>query len=360
MSDFFKRITSAGSAKSSLLSQSKYLGDDEFIDTGYPLLNLALSGKVDGGLSSGLTIFAGPSKNFKSNYLCMCMAAFQKANPDGLILFYDTEFGTKESYLDSFGIDRERVEHILITDIEEMKFDMVQKLKACEEGNPVMMAVDSFGNVASKKEVDDALNENSAADMTRAKQLKSLGRMITPHLSLKKIPCVAVNHTYKTQETYSKDVMSGGTGLEYSSDTILFVGRSQEKDGKDLAGFKFTLKAAKSRYVKENSKFPILVTFEGGVSRMSGMFDLMLEHTDLVTQKGAWYEVKGEDKNKRRVQIENDDDFMNALLENELFVNAVESKYLLPVPGGPTVESVLEDAEDEKYDPNNPLDGMDL
>ncbi len=36
----------------------------------------------------------------------------------------------------------------------------------------VIIVVDSVGNLASKKEVDDALEGKSVADMTRAKQMK--------------------------------------------------------------------------------------------------------------------------------------------------------------------------------------------
>jgi hypothetical protein len=45
--------------------------------------------------------------------------------------------------------------------------------------------------------------------MTRAKQLKSLFRMVTPHLSLKDIPMAVVNHTYKEIGMFPKDIVGG-------------------------------------------------------------------------------------------------------------------------------------------------------
>ena len=54
-----------------------------------------------------------------------------------------------------------------------------------------------MGNLASKKEVEDAEAGKSVADMSRAKAFKSLFRMVTPHLTLKDIPLIVVNHTYK-------------------------------------------------------------------------------------------------------------------------------------------------------------------
>lgn len=330
-SELLSRLSKVGAVEADILSTSRFFGEDTFYNTGYPLLNLALSGKLDGGFTNGLTIFAGPSKHFKSSYLCICMAAFQRAKPEGIILFYDTEFGSKKSYFQSFGVDTDRVFHIPIANIEELKFDMMKRLKAITKEDDVMIAVDSFGNVPSIKEVEDAESGNTAADMTRAKQLKSLGRMITPQLTLKSIPCVAVNHTYDTQETYSKQIMSGGTGLMYSSDTVIYVGRSQNKEGKELVGYDFNLKIAKSRYVRENSVFPITVTYDGGVDKFSGIFDLILDHTDLVVQSGAWYLKKGEDKKVRRADIEEDNSFMSGILKDKDFVSSVEGKYKLPV-----------------------------
>jgi RecA/RadA recombinase len=347
--EFLNRLSKAGSVEADILSTSRYFGQEDFYDTGYPLLNLALSGRINGGFTNGLTMFAGPSKHFKSSYLCICMAAFLKAKPDGVVLFYDTEFGSKKSYFQSFGVDTDRVFHIPIANIEELKFDIMKRLKVISKEDDVMIAVDSFGNVPSKKEVTDAETENEAADMTRAKQLKSLGRMITPQLTLKGIPCVGVNHVYDTQELYSKQIMSGGTGLMYSSDTVIFVGRSQNKDGKELLGYNFDLTIAKSRYVKEGSRFPVVVRFDEGVDKYSGIFDLMLDNTDLVEQSGAWYLKKGDDKKVRRSTIEEDLDFMESLIKDEAFVRKIESKYILPIHSGKTetqTEILLDEDEE--------------
>ncbi|MGG7383269.1 recombinase RecA, partial [Escherichia coli] len=117
------------------------------------------------------------------------------------------------------GVDPERVIHTPIQSVEQLKIDMVNQLEAIERGEKVIVFIDSIGNMASKKETEDALNEKSVADMTRAKSLKSLFRIVTPSFSIKNIPCVAVNHTIETIEMFSKTVMTGGTGVMYSADT---------------------------------------------------------------------------------------------------------------------------------------------
>lgn len=227
------------------LSESKIYGKKDMILTRVPMINVALSGRIDGGLTPGLTVLAAPSKHFKTAFSLLMAAAFLKAHPNGIILFYDSEFGTPESYFTSFGVPLESVVHSPITDIEQLKFDIMHQLQEIKRGDEVMIIVDSVGNLASKKEVEDALKQSSAADMTRAKQLKSLFRMVTPHLTLKDIPMVVVNHVYMTQEMFSKPVVSGGC-LAAGSRIRIFDGSSKNVEDITVGDIVSTLQGPKA------------------------------------------------------------------------------------------------------------------
>jgi hypothetical protein len=200
--------------ESSILSKSKFFTTKDMISTSVPIINVALSGKLDGGLTPGLTMWAGPSKHFKTAFSLLMAKSYLDKYPDAALLFYDSEFGTPKSYFDSFEIDTDRVLHTPLMDIEQLKHDIMGQLKNLERDDKIIILIDSIGNLASKKEVEDAIDGKSVADMSRAKQIKSLFRMVTPHLSLKDIPMVVVNHTYKTMELYSKDVVGGGCLVE--------------------------------------------------------------------------------------------------------------------------------------------------
>ncbi|AAQ17671.1 UvsX [Aeromonas phage Aeh1] len=274
---------------SSVLADSKFFNDKDCVRTRVPLLNLAMSGELDGGLTPGLTVLAGPSKHFKSNLSLVFVAAYLRKYPDAVCIFFDNEFGSTPGYFESQGVDISRVIHCPFKNIEELKFDIVKKLEAIERGDRVIVFVDSIGNAASKKEIDDAIDEKSVSDMTRAKQIKSLTRMMTPYLTVNDIPAIMVAHTYDTQEMYSKKVVSGGTGITYSSDTVIIIGRQQEKDGKELLGYNFVLNMEKSRFVKEQSKLPLEVTFQGGINTYSGMLDIALEVGFVVKPSNGWF-----------------------------------------------------------------------
>jgi hypothetical protein len=317
------------------LADSKIFGKKDMIPTRVPMINVALSGSIDGGLTPGLTVLAAPSKHFKTAFSLLMGSAFLKANPDGIILFYDSEFGTPESYFASFGVPLESVVHTPITDIEQLKFDVMQQLAEIKRNDKVMIIIDSGGNLASKKEVEDALKQSSAADMTRAKQLKSLFRMVTPHLTLKDIPMVVVNHVYMTQEMYSKAVVSGGTGIYYSADNIWIIGRQQDKDDKELLGYHFVINIEKSRYLKEKSKIPITVSFDSGINKWSGLLDLAIEGKFIVKPKQGWYarvdqetgEIMG--KNYRAADIVDNGDFWKMIFEETNFASWIKNRYSL-------------------------------
>jgi len=272
-----------------ILSDSVLFAEKDIVPTSVPMINVALSGDMDGGLTSGLTVLAGPSKHFKTSFALLMGAAYLEKYEDAVMLFYDSEFGSPQNYFESFGIDTERVLHTPVTDVEQLKFDLVGQLENIERGDKVVIIIDSIGNLASKKELEDALNEKSVADMSRAKALKGLFRMVTPYLTMKNIPLLAVNHTYQEMGLFPKAIVSGGTGIYYSADNIWIIGRQQEKTGKDITGYNFVINVEKSRFVKEKSKVPIGVSWEGGIQPYSGLLEVALAGGYVTKPNVGWY-----------------------------------------------------------------------
>lgn len=356
MSDLLNKLRKNTTIKDSdILADSKFFNAKDMIATSVPAINIALSGKINGGFVPGLTIWAGPSKHFKTSFSLLMAKAYMDKYPESVMLFYDSEFGTPQAYFDSFGIDTSRVLHTPITDVEQLKFDIMHQFEEIKRGDRIIIVIDSVGNLASKKEVEDALKQNSAADMTRAKQLKSLFRMVTPHLNLKDIPLVVVNHTYQTQEMYSKAVVSGGTGIYYSADNIFIIGRQQEKDGKEVTGYNFIINVEKSRFVKEKSKIPIEVSWDKGISKWSGLMDMALESGHVIKPKVGWFQKvdmeTGEidDKNYRMADTYAFS-FWHPILLCPKFNDFIEKKYA--TANGPIMqgEDVVDDLELEEDD----------
>ena len=335
---------------SSILSKSKFFTEKDMIQTDVPMVNVALSGSLDGGITPGLTMFAGPSKHFKTAFALLMASAYMKKYPDAAVLFYDSEFGTPQSYFETFGINMDNVLHTPITDVEQLKHDIMSQLQNVEKGDRVMIVLDSIGNLASKKEVEDAIEGKSVADMSRAKQIKSLFRMITPHLTLKDIPMVVVNHTYKEIGMFPKDIVGGGTGSYYSADTIWILGRQQEKTGTELTGYNFIINVEKSRYVREKSKIHVTVSFDGGINKWSGLLDIALEGNFVAKPSNGWYakvdQETGEVLEKKRFDDTQTEEFWKDILANERFREFVRKKYEITYGSIMGEDVVLEEEAD--------------
>ena len=199
-------------------------------DTEVPMMNVAFSGKLDTGFQSGITVWAGPSRHFKTLYALTQLNAWFKNNhdPDNAVaLLYDTEYGITEAYLEQFPYlvkHMSNILHIPVNTLEELRHETSKQVemlyekyrtdykkapKSTEKPN-VFILIDSIGQVASNKETKDAVDNSEKADMTRAKMVKSIFRILTSKVKMLGIPAAIVAHTYNTMTIYSTQVVSGG------------------------------------------------------------------------------------------------------------------------------------------------------
>lgn len=352
-----KLLSNSRISRTTMLTESSLADESYLCITDTPIVNMALSGHFDGGLRSGMGILAGPSKHFKTLLGLHIIANYMIENPDAVMLFYDSEKGASLDYISSAGIDLDRVVRVPIKNVEELKFDLTHQFDTLSKekaDNPkkyvekLVVFIDSIGNLASKREADNALNENSAADMTRAKELKSLFRVVTPYLEELNVPMVAVNHTYDTLEMFSKTVMSGGQGPMLSADWVFIMGKRQLKEGKDVIGSEFVLNIEKSRTVKERSKLPLAVSFASGIDKWSGLLELA-KLGGFLTSKGPWWYPTwlGEDKPVKKSQM--DDAFWQSLLDHEPFCKYCTGLYKLNAGSDVSTEDVdFDDLEVDK------------
>ena len=333
-----------------ILSDSKFFNETDMVATDVPMINVALSGSTEGGIIPGLTVLAGPSKHFKTSFALLMASAYLREKKDAVLLFYDSEFGSPQSYFEQFGIDTARVLHTPVANVEELKFDLIAQLEEIDRADDVIIVIDSIGNLASKKELEDAMNEKSVADMSRAKALKGLFRMATPYLTMKNIPMLAINHTYKEIGLFPKDVVSGGTGIYYSADNIWIIGRRQNKKGTEVTGYDFVVKVEKSRYVKEQSKIPISVSWEGGVEQWSGLLEVALAGGYVAKPSNGWYcRVNRETgelvEPKQREAATLTKEFWDPIFAESDFAEFIRSQYSIGKPQQIDMDEIVDDSE---------------
>jgi len=249
---------------------------DHYIPTGNFNLNACLTGSLFGGYPNNRAVaLAGPSGTGKT-YLIL--NAIKQAQQQGYsIIFYDSENAVDKKLVEKFGINPKTFRYEPCNTVQEFRSSVTtitdvlieQKRKGIALPK-IMVVLDSAGNLATQKEMDDAKSGSTKADMTRAKLLKSTFRIIMTQFGICKIPFLFTNHTYQTQDLFSRQVGGGGTGPEYAASIILFLGKAKLKEGVEQTGIIVTAKPNKNRFAKPTPiKFHI--SFNKGMNPYVGL-----------------------------------------------------------------------------------------
>lgn len=277
INDFnFSKISTVidGLSKKSMIVVDNLKQEKSYISTGIYILNALISKSIKkGGVPKNrITIFAGPPQTGKS-YIALNIV--RNAQHDGYNIFYiDTEFAIENTDFDMFGINIENEDKFKLirsNKVENLKIAVVQVLEALKEQkakgvdvSKTLFVLDSIGQLASSKEVEDAIEGKNKADMSRAKAIKSLFRVITADLGYLNIPLICTNHIYMTQDLYPVEKQSGGEGINYSASVIVYLTIAklldEEKDDLSLgtSGVVVTAKSRKNRLAKPKKvKFEI-------------------------------------------------------------------------------------------------------
>lgn len=346
MSKLFEKLNKNAIVKGQILEQSKYFQPDfieeRIIPTKIPMLNLALYGSTKrGGIVPGITMIAAPPKHFKTSLSLQLVITgqqhFESLKKEHLTVIYDSELGATLDYYKKSGVDISKVSHKFITSIEELTADLANLVNDIEEGDNVMIYIGSLGGIPSTKEIEDALSGEDKVDMTRAKKIKGMFRIITPNVVKKQIYVFVENHSYQTLERYSREIASGGRGAQFAAHTLLFITKAKETDAENESiGHRFTLVVGLSRYVREGSKFPITALYGEGILKYSGIFDLGLElgFIEKLTSstKYTFKEDKlanNENHFRKRKDMEFSEEYMERLLNNREFTDALEKAYAI-------------------------------
>ena len=287
-------IKASGNQYADTLAKSEVINNKDFFSTNIPGINIALGGEIDGAMNPGVLQIVGESKSFKTLFMLVLAKAYMDKYPKSVFILFDSEAGAAKEYFQSLDIDENRVAHCPIESVEDLRGQIAKVLDGLKRGDKVFLGVDSIGLLASNKEIADALSDNAAADMTRAKALNSFFRIIVSKLPLLDVPMVIVNHAYDSIGGFiPTKIVKGGKGGYLASDAIWMITRAVDREqggDKELLGYKFTIWIEKSRRVREKSKVPIMVSFEGGIDRYSGLQDIAEEGNFIkVTNKKQGY-----------------------------------------------------------------------
>lgn len=266
-----------------------------FIDSGCYALNALLSGSIFGGFPNNRVVaLAGEEATGKTFFAMTGLKQFLIDNPDGRVLYFDTEFALDKSFFEKRGIDADRVyisQPVTLEDFRTKAVNILDKFAAMKDRPPVMMVLDSLGNLPSKKEMEDAASGSEKRDMTKAQTVKSIFRVLTQKIGKLNVPMLVTNHVYDLVGAYiPTKVMSSGSGLKYAASTIAFLSKKKDKDGNDVIGNIITVKTEKSRFSKPSQKVELQLNFETGLNRYYGLLPLA-EAAGIIKKVSTRYEL---------------------------------------------------------------------
>jgi len=283
---FFKSVVKNLPASASIAIEGKSSSEfDGYIDTGSYTLNAALSGTLFGGMPNNkITAFAGDPATGKTFFALSIIKTWLKNNPEGGVVYFDTESAVTNAMLEAQGIPLDRVLKVEPATIEEFRQSAVKILKDYEEEDaktrpPMVMVLDSLGNMSSSKEIQDIVDQKDSRDMTKAGLLKGTFRVLRLMLARLNVAMIVTNHVYAIIGAYiPSKAMSGGSGLVYVADSIAMLSKTKERDKeKTIVGNLITVKMAKSRLSRENVEVEVRLSYDSGLDRYSGLLEMGVE-----------------------------------------------------------------------------------
>lgn len=251
----------------SIVTGNKFSKIDEWIGTGNYLLNAQISGSMFKGIPNcRALIFAGESGTGKTFLTLNTVREAQKMGYH--VIYGDSEAAVDEDLFIKFGIDPKTVRYQPFKSVLHVRHfvanlckTLKEKQKAGFELPKIMLIIDSLGNLATEKEINDAMSGSDKRDMTKQQNLRSLFRVITGDLAELKIPLIMTNHTYAAIGSYvPMQIVSGGGGAIYNASIILTLTKAGMKEGTDEEK-----KSAQST----NSKMGIIVTSKTAKNRFA-------------------------------------------------------------------------------------------
>ena len=353
MTDFFRNIVKELNDENTNVAADG-LGSSEFgdtIDTGSYIFNAALSGSLFGGAPNNKVLaLAGESSTGKTFFALGMVKRFLDDNPTGACFYFDTEAAVTKDMMESRGIDSKRVIISEQETIQKFRHTAIQILDNYAKADvstrpPMLMVLDSLGQLSTTKEVEDTTSGAETRDMTKAQLIKATFRVLNLKLAKVDVPLIVTNHVYDVIGSYvPMKEMGGGSGLKYTASQIVFLSKKKDKDGKDVVGNIIRCRMIKSRFTKENKDVEVKLRYDTGLDRYYGLLDLA-EKYDIIKKVSTRYELPDGRKVFGKAINENPEEFFTDEILQQL--EKAAQKEFLYGKGDDEMSVIMDPVEEE-------------
>jgi RecA/RadA recombinase len=256
---------------------SKVVETAEYISATSYTLNAVLSGTIYGGIPSNqITMLAGENSTGKT-YIMMRLA-YNAYKQGYRIYYFDSEGAVEDAMFENYNIPEDCYQIMPVNTVEQFRkqcshivddyAEYVKSLSAKEYASrdKIIIMLDSLGNLASEKELEDTRKDKDTRAMSKQQMMKRFFTELTVRLNVLQIPLVLTNHVYEVIGAYvpSKEI-SGGSGGKYNASNTMMFSKTDMKDKKTNEYFAslMTVQVKKSRRCRPRIKVNFVLHYDG-------------------------------------------------------------------------------------------------
>ena len=269
---------------------------DEWVSTGSPMLDLAISNRPNGGLPVGrITEITGLEGSGKSLLAAHSIADTQKKG--GLGVYIDTENAMNQEFLEAIGVDVNKMLYVpleTVEDIFEAIDSIIESVRSSDKKKLVTIVVDSVAGASTKVEISADYDQAGYATQ-KAIIISKAMRKVTNLIGRERISLIFTNQLRTRLGVSFGDpwTTSGGKAIAFHSSCRLRLkqmGQLKSKVGgvDQVVGIKTRAQVIKNRMGPPLRSVDYDIYFDSGIDNYGSWLQMMKSYK-LVGQSGAWY-----------------------------------------------------------------------
>lgn len=297
-----------------------------FLDTGFPPLNKAISGRYDGGMPSGRIVeMFGPESSGKTAIATSVMVSAQQMGGIAMFNDYERSFDVELAELIGLAVNPGdpwifKTPGTFESGITET-ISIAQRLredKLIDKDAPIVVVFDSLASMVPKSKMAKNVDEQGMNDsLALAKATSTVFPVLAKHASELNMLILFLNQTREKPGVMFGDPTTtpGGKAPKFYSSVRIQLGRSMIKDAKskDVLGQEISANCIKNKvsapYKKASWRFMFLPDGTGRFDVIGSLIDHLLDLNLMeMDKKMIVWDVKKYHRNKLATKIEADGD----------------------------------------------------
>lgn len=277
-----------------------YFGDDVFnpstitdwVSTGDPILDVAISNRRNGGLPVGrISEISGLEGSGKSLLAAHVLLETQKK--DGIAVYIDTEQAQFENFLKAIGLNFDKLLYVpeyIIENIFELIESIVETTRKKDSNKLVTIVVDSVMGATHKVE-NEADYSQQGYNTNKSIIISQAMRKLTNMIARERILLLFTNQLRSKMDAMAfgeKYTTSGGKGIPFHASVRLQISRIAKIKNKDkVVGIKSKVKVTKSRIGPPFRESDVELYFNRGMDPTASWLKAAKD-SKIVKTSGAW------------------------------------------------------------------------